>query len=298
MLPSHRKENLPTGVALYIAAFFFLILLDATSKHLGRHFPIVQLVFVRHAVHCVLMLAVFGPSLGAKLVRTRAPGLQLLRGLLMLVMTFSMMTALTLLPLADAVAIIFLAPLLVTALSRWLLTEQVDVRQWIAVVVGFGGVLLIVRPGAGIEMAGVLLALVMVVCNGFFQIITRRLSAVDDAGATNFLTSLVCSVLVAVPALLSWQPPDAQFALPMLALGALGAAGHYIFIKAFEHAPASVLAPFMYTGLVWSILFGWAIFGDVPDVPGVCGMAVIAACGIYVVRRAHVRASVARGRGR
>jgi len=242
---------------------------------------------VRHIVHCLVMVVLFGPVIGRAMLRTRNPRLQLVRAVLMLVMTYTMMVALTLMPLADTTAIVFMAPLAVVALSRWLLNEPVDRGRWAAVAVGFVGVLCILRPapGQGMALGAVLLALLMVSCNSVFQIVTRKLSTTDGAFATNFLTSLMCTVVSSVPAPIGWVAPDLKDGLLMASLGVIGALAHFVFIKAFERAEASVLAPFMYSGLVWAILFGWVMFGDLPDALEILGMALIVASGLYVARR-------------
>lgn len=282
-----RQDHLASGIALYVSAFFCFILMDAVSKLLVQTYSVTQLVWVRHVVHCLVMIVLFGPIIGRAMLRTRSPRLQLARALLMLVMTYAMMVALTLMPLADTTAIVFMAPLAVVALSRWVLHEPVDGGRWAAVAVGFVGVLFILRPGAGQGMAlgAVLLALLMVCCNATFQIVTRKLSTTDSAFATNFLTSFACTLASGIPAPIGWVTPDLRDGLLMASLGVLGALGHFVFIKAFERAQASVLAPFMYSGLVWAILFGWAMFGDLPDALEALGMALIVASGVYVARR-------------
>lgn len=281
--PTPRQEHLATGIGLYVGAFFFFVVLDTTTKYLGQRYPIVQLVWIRFAVHAVLMLAIFAPRMGREMLRTANPRLQFVRGVLMVVQTYCMMTALTLLPLADATAIVFVAPLLVVALSARLLHEPVSAGTWLAVIAGFAGVLLIVRPGAGPSLVGALLALTMAVSNAFFQIITRRLSETDTAVATNFCTALIGTALAAVPAPFAWITPVGLDRALMLSIGLLGGGAHFVLIKAFEHAPASTLAPFMYTGMLWSIVLGWVVFGDLPDTLAVVGMATIVASGIYVV---------------
>lgn len=292
-----RPHDLPRAIALFVTAFFLFTLLDSISKHLGRSYPAVQLTFMRFFVHFLAMLVVLGPGMRLGLVRTGRPALQVVRGLLLVTMSWCMIQALRFMSLADATTVVFVSPLVVIACSPWLLGERVSVAKWIAVAAGFGGVLLILRPGSGFLGDGVWYALAVVVVYSAFQILTRRLAATEQAVPTHFITALVgtCVAGLAVPT--AWLAPASATDLGLMAcMGLFGGLGHFLFIKAYERAPASTLSPFMYSALIWAIVLGYGLFGEVPGASSLAGMLVIVAAGIATLRigLAEERARVAR----
>lgn len=272
------------GVSLLLAALFCFALLDATSKHLSQTYAVPFLVWARYSLHCLLMLVFLAPSLRWRLVATRRPGLQVLRALLLVAVTGFAMAAFRVMPLAEATALLFVTPLLVALLAGPLLGEQVGGRRWLAVLVGFAGTLLVVRPGSGLSAEGIGYAMTAAGCYCLYQIQTRQLSPTENTVTMLFYTALVGTVVMTVGLPWFWSPiaPGPVDALMIASLGLYGGTGHFLLIRAFRHARASTLSPFLYTQLIWATLLGWGIYGQLPDALGFTGMAVIAGSGLLV----------------
>ena len=229
-----------------------------------------------------------GPRL-PRVARTRRLGLQFLRSLFLLGATVLFFAALSVIPLADATAIMFVAPILVTAMSMPLLGEHVGPQRWASVVVGFLGTLVIIRPGSDAMEPAALLALGAASCYGFYQIATRRLSA-TDAPLTTLMYSAAVGVVVSCAVVpFFWVTPSPADWLAMMGLGLFGALGHFALIKAFQAATAVTVTPFGYVNLLWAVLFGFVMFGELPDAWTVLGAAIIAASGLYILHREKLR---------
>jgi drug/metabolite transporter (DMT)-like permease len=239
----------------------------------------------------LVVLGLLIPPLGVReLVATRRTGLQIGRGLLLAVATLCMMTAISVIPLADAYTIMFTAPLLVTVFSIPLLGERVGWRRWSAVLVGFMGVLIVIRPGIGAVHWAMLLPLVTAVCFALYQILTRKVS--ESAGETSlamlFYLSLVGTVVFTVIVPFFWRPVAMLDWGWMIGMGVLGAIGHLLLIRALTLVPASLVSPFTYSQIVWALILGYLVFGDLPDRWMLIGCAVIVASGLYVFYREAV----------
>lgn len=280
------------GILLLMAAVLTFSLMDTIAKYLSRTYPVPMLVWARYFMHIVFMLVVFVPGMGGRILRTGRLRLQIVRALLLVCCTALFFTALRFLPLAEATAIGFISPLLVTALSGPILGERVTVRQWLAVVAGFFGVLIIIRPGGGLFSPAVLLPMGMAFCYSLYQILTRKLAASDNPVVTLFYTALVGAVITSAVLPFHWVEPTLAHWGLMLLLGTGGGIGHYVLIKAFEHTPASVLAPFGYTQIIWVTALGYMVFGQLPDAMGFVGIGVIVACGMYCAWVARSRTTV------
>lgn len=261
--------------------------LDASGKWLVTHgYPVGQVVFVRYLVALVIMLAVFLPRQGAGLFKSAAPGIELLRAGALLGSATLNFAALRHLPLTVTGSITFLAPLLVAALSVPLLGETVGWRRWAAIVVGFFGVLIVIRPGTAAFHPAVWLALGMVVCLSFYNVLTRKLAGVDSAATQQIILGGV-GTLVSLPfALMDWvTPTDVTGVLVFLAIGGFGAVGHLIYTVAYRFAPASLLGPFGYMQIVFFIGLSWLLFDQPPDGWFYAGATVVIASGIYLLHR-------------
>jgi drug/metabolite transporter (DMT)-like permease len=285
-LPTHAfASERERGIALILVTMLLFAVHDATSKYLTRHYPIAELLWVRYMVHAVFMLVVFGPRMRLNLVRTRRPVLQVLRALLLIASAFLFMCGLRYLPLADATAINFVTPLLVTALSVPLLGEKVETRGLLAVFLGFCGVLVIVRPGGGMLQLAALFPLLSACCSSLYQILTRKFRSSENPITMHFFTGLVGVIATSVAWQSSWTIHTVTHAILLLFLGFTAGVGHYLLIEAFRRIGPAVAAPFTYTQLVYALLFGWAIYGEMPDMVSLFGILVIVGSGIYVVRR-------------
>lgn len=274
------------GIVLIIAAVSTFAIMDTTAKYLSRTYPVPAIVWARYFTQTLIMLVVLGPRLGLDLLRTRRPDLQLARGITLALATLLFFSALSLMPIAEASALNFVSPLLLTALSVLLLRERVAPAAWLAVAAGFAGVLVIIRPGGGVFSPAALLPLGTACCFAAYQIMTRQLAGVDSSFTTLFYSAIVGTALMSLVVPFFWHPPETVVHGLLLAmLGVLGAVGHFVLIRAFHHAAASVLAPFVYSQLVAALILGYAVFGDFPDGWSLVGMAIIVASGVFVALR-------------
>jgi len=271
---------------MLVATLLFTVM-DSIAKSLTASYPVQQVIWARYFFQFALMLLLI-PRLGiAGLLWTKRPGVHITRGLLLTVATGCMITAISMVPLADAYTITFTAPFLVTVLSIPLLKERVGWRRWTAVLVGFAGVLIVFRPFAAPVHWAMLLPLITAACFAVYQILTRKVSY--DSRETAFmmlfyLAWVGTAVMTAVvPAY--WQPVAPGDWAWMVGTGALGATGHLILIRALRIAPASVLSPFIYSQIVWALGIGYLWFGDTPNAWMLIGCSVIVASGIYVFYR-------------
>ncbi|TCO81162.1 drug/metabolite transporter (DMT)-like permease [Plasticicumulans lactativorans] len=278
------------GIVLMSLAVLCFAALDAMAKLLTRHYPVAAVVWARYAVHMLLLLVMFGPRLRGRLLQTARPGAQTLRALLLLATTLLFVSGLGYIPLAEATAINYLTPLIVTGLSVPLLGERVGRPQWLAMLAGFIGVLVIVRPGGALMTPAVLLPFSAAICNSLYQIVTRKLSSTETPVVTNFITGLVGTLVMSVTLPWSWHTPTLPHALLMVGAGVAGLCGHYLLTRAFECTTPAVVAPFSYGQILWAVLLGFAVFGTLPDAASFAGIGIIAASGLYLARRHRAQA--------
>ena len=271
-----------TGIALMVTSMVFFTLLDATAKHLVQSLPPLVAVFGRYLVALVISAVVVLRKGGPQLVITQHPGLQALRGLLLVGATLLNFIAIMYLQLAQTAAIFFTIPLWVCALSVPILGERVGLRRWIAVVIGFMGVLVIMRPGSDSFQWAMLLSIASSFCGAIYNIVTRKVGGRDRAETSLFYVGLVGALAAAVPLPFVWKTPEGLQWLMLGFMGVAGTIGHFMLIQAHRLAPASTLAPFMYTQIVWMILSGYVFFGDVPDFWTIVGAAIVVASGLFV----------------
>ena len=278
------------GILLSIGAIFLFCLMDMQAKYLGQSLSVPQIVWARYATLSIIMMVMFFPKRRWRLFRTRHLGLQLTRSILLLYCTVVFFLAIQYMPLADAVSISFLSPLLVTALSVPLLGEVVRRHRWTAVVIGFIGAMIIVRPGLGVMHWAAWLLVSVSFGFALYQITTRMIAGKDDAVTSLFFTAAVGAGLATLVVPFFWQtPPDLRHWLMLGSLGVIGGLGHYALIKAFEYAPVAVLAPLSYTALPWNTLFGYWVFNDLPDRWTLGGASILIATGIYILYREGIR---------
>lgn len=299
MAPPSPAQHPLRGILLFMLALMLFSLLDATSKHLTATFAVPLLVWARYALHFVIMLVFVAPSMRLQLVRTDNLALQIVRALALVGTTGFAMMAFRSMPLAEATAVLFLSPLLVTLLAGPFLGERIGAGRWAAVVVGFAGVILIARPGGALTLAGVLWALAGAACYAAYQLLTRRLSHAEHPLTLLFYTALVGTAVMSLALPWFWfefSPSPLQW-LQIASLGFYGGVGHFILIRAFRLAPASTLTPFGYTQLIWAGLLGWLVFGHIPDALSAAGMAVIAASGLWLALGERRRPAQADAKG-
>ena len=276
---------------MVLLAMLIFVTTDAVAKYLTGSLTTQQIVCIRYASITLILLPVLLRQTSGAL-RTTKPMLHVLRGLLLMLSSLLFVFALEDLPLELCTAIGFVSPLYVTALSIPLLGEKVGVRRWSAVLVGFGGVLVILRPGGAAFQLAMLLPMFSSLCWALGLIITRQMRGNERPLAILFYSSLV-GCLASIPLMLPlWRTPtDFEWAL-LIGLGVFNAVGQYLIIRAFTMASASLLAPFSYGSIVWAVLIGAVIFGTRPDAATFGGMAVLIAAGLYVWHRERVQAGV------
>ena len=283
---TERPTDAPfRGVLMMCFAVLCFATMNGFVKELRiQELPLVEIIWGRCFFHTLLVLAIF-PRRIPTLLSGSDKQLQVVRSILVLLATACMFTAVGLMPLADAVAITFIAPLLITALSVPLLKERVGLRRWIAVFVGFVGMIVIVRPGGGLFQLAALLPISVTIFYAFYQIITRMISHRTDPINSLFYTAIVGGVVMSVIVPFFWQMPTLEQWGLLIVAGFLGGLGHWAIIIAYQRAEAPLVAPFAYSELIWATLLGLSLFGDFPDFWTLVGAGIIALSGIYILQR-------------
>jgi len=276
------------AILLFLLAGFCLSSLDATAKYLVRDQALFLVVWARYAGQMVVVTPFAWQRAGPGFWRTRRPWMQLLRSAFLLVATFCFFGGLRYLPLAEASAIMFLTPMLVVVLSGPLLDERPSRVRWIAVITGFIGIVILVRPGSAIFHPAALLVLVAAFCNALFYVTTRKL-AEENAYTTLFYSALVGTVGLSL--VLPWEigdwTPGFREAVQFMVLGVLAGLGHWLVIGAYRLAPASFLTPLAYLQIVWSTSYGYLIFGQLPDHWSALGMTIVVGSGLWLALQEH-----------
>jgi drug/metabolite transporter (DMT)-like permease len=287
-LPTDRASRLQ-GIGLMCVAVLLFGCLDTSAKYLSTHMDILQVVWARYMFHFLLSFVVVNPWTVPGLLSSKRPGLQVVRSIVLLVSTAANFTALHYLQLDQTVSISFSAPFLVAVMAGPILGEWVGRKRLVAILVGFLGVLLVTRPGFGFHWAFAL-SFLSAVLYAVYNITTRILAGYDPATTTLFYSSLI-GVLVFTPIVpFVWEwPPTLLDWLLMVAVGGFGAIGHWFLILAHRQAPAAIVAPFVYTELVWVVLLGWLIFADVPSEWTLAGAAIVIGSGLYLLYREQQR---------
>lgn len=271
------------AILMIITTGVLLAGMDSTAKYLALELPIFLVLWGRYFFHTVITFSVYaGKRRSLSFLRARRPGMQLVRAASLFGATTFMYLALTHMPLGDAAAIQFLAPVLVTLLSGVFLGEHVGPRRLVAVALAFIGVLLVARPGSGVLGWAALYPVVTAILLAVYMLMTRIIRTKDNPDSTTFYSTAVGALVMTVMLPFFWQPLEpTQWGL-MVTMGIAGAAGHYLLVKAFHSAEASMLAPFTYSQVVGAIVWGYLVFGDVPSIWTTCGATLIIGSGIYV----------------
>ncbi len=278
-------RDTPLAILAICVGVAFLVLNDAIAKVLTARYDPIQIIFVRNLIALPVIGALILAFRGGAALRSRHIGVHALRGLLMVSAAYLFFRSLQVLPLAEATALVFSAPLFITALSVPLLGETVGWRRWGAVLLGFFGVLIIVQPGSAAFQPASLFALGTAILYAFFMISARWIGRAEGLWTMMFFVMLFPLVYSAPFTLKLWVPVAANDLPFFLAIALCGSLGITLIGQAFRMAPAAVVAPFDYTALVWAALLGWLIWGD--RLPGttLLGALVIIVSGIIIVLR-------------
>jgi len=294
-------ENTTTGILLMVGAIATFTIIDACAKYLVGAVPPMMVVFARYGLSLLYVVGLMWWT-GSLTFKSRHPWLQILRGLLLFAATLMNFMALQYLRLDQTSAIFFSNPLWVCALSPFLLGERIGPRRWVAVIIGFMGVLLIIRPGADHFHWAMMLSVTVAIAASLYQIITRKIGGRDPALVSLLLPSMVGTALAMPLGVANWYVPAWGLVGLMLLRGFAGGLGHHLLIKAHTLAPAPTLAPFVYTQIIWMIIVGFVVFGDVPDIYTLIGASIVVSSGLYVYYREQAakrkdRAAAERGTG-
>lgn len=266
------------GIFFIVAAVLCFSALDTVTK-LAAAVPVAMAIWVRFLFQTVVTGMALWPMRGSAFLKTRRPGLQFLRGFLLLTCSVIAFLSLRFMPVGEFTAIVMISPLIITAISAWKLHDRVSALRWLCVVGGFAGSLAVIRPGGESFHWAMLLPCVLVLANTAFQVLTSRLARTDNSGTMHFYTGLVGLVLASLALPLIWQAiPWSVWAL-LLLIGAFGTLGHFLLILAYARAPIAVLTPYLYLQIGFSTLGGWLIFSHMPDAWALAGIALVSASG-------------------
>lgn len=267
------------GIALVVAAGACFATLDTLTKLVSATVPLLMAIWFRYCFQAVAMTLVLVPQRGRKLWKTQRPGLQVLRGLLLLSSSVTAFLSLKYLPVAEFTAIVSLAPLALTLLAATVLRERVSLLRWLLVVAGFGGALLIIRPGHGQFGWAMLLPLAVLAINVCFQLLTSRMVRTEDPLTMHLYTGWVGTLLTSVAVPWVWQALSPAQWLCLAIMGMAATGGHLMFILAYRRAPVATLGPYLYAQIGFAVIGGWLAFAHTPDAWSLAGMCVIALCG-------------------
>jgi drug/metabolite transporter (DMT)-like permease len=308
MFAAARADTRILGILCIVGAVFAFTLQDSVIKLMSGSYPLHEIVLGRAVVAALLTLVMARLEGGLQVLRTRRPGLHLARGMLLVVANMSYFLALAAMPLGEAAAVFFVAPLMITALSVPLLGERVGPRRWTAVLAGLAGVALVLRPGSGAMEPAALLPLLAASCYALVQITTRRLGVTDRASAMAFYVQLSFVLASGAIGLLlgdggyaggghpslefllrAWVRPGLGDGLLIVACGFLVAIGAYLASQAYRVGEANLIAPYEYAALPLAVLLGYLFWNDYPDLPAVLGILLIVGGGLFVFHREAVR---------
>ena len=276
------------GVGFMLVACALFPIMNGLVKLLAARYDATQIVWFRIIVHLVLVTAVFTPRMGLDLFRTQRIGLQFLSSVMMLLSTLCFFSAVKYVGVAEAISVSFVAPLAVVFLAWPLLGERITLLKVVAVVVGFAGVLVVIRPGSSVFQWASILLLGSALAYASYQIIIRRLAGIDPPSTSIFYSVLLGAIVMSAGMPFVWRTPvDAGDWALLLSLGALGGFGHYCVARALTYASANLIAPLNYTQMIGSVIVGYLLFAEVPDLYTWIGTALIVGAGLLVTLQAR-----------
>lgn len=293
IVPNHTvaDQDFRLGVYYCIAGIFLFQVLNLLGKHLAESYPIPLLVFFR-SVFALMASTVLVAKLGGQsALKTKRPVGVLIRALIWAAMMVCSFFSYHLLPVADAATIGFSAPIFVTVLAAVFLREKVGYLGWLAVLIGFAGVVIVVRPSADLLRFGTLFAVGNALFYALGALMVRWLSRTEESAIVVFYCCLVSSLLSGVLLPFFWITPSFGDLLQLLVLGIIGAAAQYLATQGLRYAPASVISPITYSGLLWAIFFGYLFWGEFPDALGLLGAALIVGAGLLILKNTQPNSS-------
>ena len=281
IIPPSSQRTLILAIFLTVLGGGSLAVMDAISKELTNYFEVAQVLWSRYFFHAAIVIAYLLSFQPRSVFKSNKPKLQIQRSFLLFGATVAMYTSLKYLPLADAAAVQFFSPVLVTILSSLFLGEKIGIRRYVAVITAFCGVIIIIQPGADFRWA-ILLPVITAFLLAIFLIQTRKLSDYDNSYTTLFYSTLVGVIFLICVAPFFWRQPNVTEFLLMGLQGGLGAAGHLAIIKGFQYATASFLSPFLYSQLIVASVLSVMYLGDPLTIEIFIGAGLIVISGIYI----------------
>ena len=286
MLQADSARNRLVGIGIVSTTYLLFTLLDGSAKWLVGTMPVIMVVWLRFVMHAIIAGALFFPLRGMALVRTSHWRWHALRAVMFIVMTGLNFWALQYLQLTVTTAIQFTVPIIIALVSALLLGEKIGTARWIAILAGFAGVLVIIRPGSTEFHPAMLASVANTVLYAIFMLLTRRLAAYDSPETIQYLPAVGAAVALTPFAIASWEWPDTWLEWTVACLlGVLGGTGHYLLAVAHRYASSAVLSPFAYQQVIYMTIFGYVVFGDVPGAPVWIGAAIVIASGLYLFHR-------------
>jgi drug/metabolite transporter (DMT)-like permease len=276
------RDDLGRAALYMMLTALFIPILNASAKYLATRYPIIEIVWARYAGHFIYMVIVFAPRRGLNLLIANRPFLEIARSTLLCSSTAVFVSALPYVPLTTATAIAFTGPLIVTALAPFLLGERVGAARWAAVVAGFAGALIVIRPGTDDMSSAGFLFIISATFSALYQILSRKLAAFDRAETSITYIALAGFILTTIPLPFVWVTPTSlKDAMILFSLGIFGGFGHYFLVRAFELAPAPFVSPFNYLNLIGAAILSVLAFGQYPDIWLWLGAAIIIGSGLF-----------------
>ena len=272
------------GILFAVAAYFSFSILDAFQKTAVINHSIFQLLFIKYIFTLLLSCSEAKRKNNYKFWQSNNVKLQVLRSFFSIIESGCFVLAFRYLSLADVHSVGSLTPIIIVTLSAFMLKEKVSPKTWIAIFVGFLGVLIILRPGLSIFDIKSLLPLMAAFFLGLYQVVTRKVSENDSTETSLFYTSLIGFIVMSILAFVYWQPLTLNSYFLFIGIGIFFSMGIYFQIIALSKARASIIQPFHYTLIFWAIILGYLVYDDLPDIPTIVGAIIIAASGIYVLR--------------
>jgi drug/metabolite transporter (DMT)-like permease len=278
-----RRPQPVKGVVLMICAVTLFSVMDSGAKYLSERYPVILVAWARFFFNVLIMIVALGPVYGRRLIATRRPRLQIARGVALGFGSVLFVSSLPYMRLADASAVSFVTPMLVTLGAVHVFKQRAPPGTWLALAASFLGVLLVIQPGSSTFTWAALLPLGTAFFAATYQLLTSRVAGIDDPTSSLFIGALVCAAVLTIPVPFFWTwPRSLADGLLFIAVGAVGAFSHYLIIRAFDYAAAVVLAPFAYLQIVAALLLGWAVFGNFPGPLSLAGMALIVVTGVLM----------------
>ena len=286
MLQADSARNRLVGIGIVSLTYLLFTVLDGSAKWLVGSLPVVMVVWFRFVMHVIIGGALLFPLRGMALVRTRYWRWHALRAVMFAAMTGINFWALQYLQLTVTSSIFFTVPILIALISTAMLGEKLGYARWIAILAGFAGVLVVIRPGTAAFHPAMLASLTNAVMYAIFMLLTRRLAAYESPETIQYLPAVGAAIILTPFALAGWEWPDTALEwIVVCLLGVFGGAGHYLLALAHRYAPSAVLAPFVYQQVIYMAIFGYLVFGDAPGAPVWTGAAIVIASGLYLFHR-------------